>query len=64
MTNKPPVEEEMKRRKWRWIGHTTEEAKTDDSPTPCSVLCHTFQILPSITLYLHLSNKVSPPGIS
>jgi hypothetical protein len=28
MTNKPPVEEEMKRRKWRWIGHTTEEAKT------------------------------------
>ena len=37
---------------------------TDDSPPPCSVLCHSFQILPSITLYLHLSNKVSPPGIS
>jgi hypothetical protein len=21
-TNQPPVEEELKRRKWRWIGHT------------------------------------------
>ena len=30
---------------------------TDDSPPPCSVLCHTFQILPSITLYLNLSSK-------
>ena len=37
---------------------------TDDTPPPCSVLCHMFQILPSITLYLHLSNKISPPGIS
>jgi hypothetical protein len=36
----------------------------NDSPPPCSVLCHTFQILPSITLYLHLSNRLSPPGIS
>ena len=37
---------------------------TDDSPPSCSVLCHTFQILLSIALYLHLSNKFSPPGMS
>ena len=26
-TNQPPVEEELKRRKWRWIGHTLRKPK-------------------------------------
>ena len=46
---------------------TTQDTKGNQKiggPPPCSVLCHTFQILPSITLYLHLSNRISPPGIS
>jgi hypothetical protein len=35
-TNQPPVEEELKRRKWRWIGYTPRKPKHSITSKPYS----------------------------